>query len=90
MFFHYDMEGLFVELNFGKCKWLLFGTYHPPSQVDIYYFDNLDKAFDTYSSYEKRLLIRNFNTGTSEPRIDSFIYQHDLHNLMEENMFQEY
>ena len=26
--FPYDMEGLFVELNFRKCKWLLFGTYH--------------------------------------------------------------
>ena len=24
-----DMEGLFVELNFRKCKWLLFETYHP-------------------------------------------------------------
>ena len=82
--FPYDMEGLFVELNFRKCKWLLFGTYHPPSQADIYYFDNLDKAFDTYSSYEKRLLIGDFNTETSEPRIDSFIYEHDLQNLVKE------
>ena len=48
MVFTYDMEGLFVELNFRKCKWLIFGAYHPPSQADIYYFDNLDKAFDTY------------------------------------------
>ena len=47
MFFPYDKEGLFVELNLRKCKWLLFRTYHPPSQEDIYYFDNLDKAFDT-------------------------------------------
>ena len=70
--FPYDIEGLFVELNFRKCKWLLFGTYQPPSQVDIYYFGNLDKAFDFYSSYEKRLLIGDFNTKTSEPRIDSF------------------
>ena len=77
----YDMEGLFVELNFRKCKWLLFGTYHPPSQADIYDFDNLDKAFDTYSSYKKLLFIRDFNTKTSEPRIDSFNYEHDLQNL---------
>ena len=80
--FPYDMEGLFVELNFRKCKRLLFGKYHPPSQADVYYFDNLDKAFDTYSSYEKLLL---FNTETSDPRIDSFIYEHDLQNLV--NMF---
>ena len=23
-----DMEGLFIELNLEKVKWLLFGTYH--------------------------------------------------------------
>ena len=34
--FLYDMEGLSPELNFKKCKWLLFGTYYPPSQADIY------------------------------------------------------
>ena len=33
--FPYDMEGLFVELNLRKCKWLLFVTYHPPFQADI-------------------------------------------------------
>lgn len=70
------MEGLFVELNTRKCKWLLFGTYHSPFQADIYYFDNLDQAFDTYSSYEKRLLIG----------IDFFVYEHDLHNRERENM----
>ena len=25
-----DAEGTFVELNFRKIKWLLFGTYHSP------------------------------------------------------------
>ena len=84
-----DMEGLFVELNFRKCKWLLFGTYHPPSQADIHYLDNLDKTFDTYSSYEKRLLIGDFKTKISESCIDSFIYEHDLQKSCErENMFQ--
>ena len=48
MFFPYDMGSLFVELNVRKCKWLFFETYHTPSQADIYHFDNLDKAFDTY------------------------------------------
>ena len=27
-----DIEGLFVELNFRKSKWILKETYHPPSQ----------------------------------------------------------
>ena len=78
------MEGLFIELNFKKCKWLLFGTYHPPSQADSYYFDNLDKAFDTYSSYERRLLMGDFDAETSEPRIDTFVYEHELQSLVKE------
>ena len=52
-----DTEGLLVEINFRKSKWLLFGTYHPPSQNDQYYFDCLDKALDVYSSYEKLFLL---------------------------------
>ena len=34
-----NIEGTFVEINFGKGKWLLCGTYRPPSQSDQYYFD---------------------------------------------------
>ena len=26
-----DVEGMFVELNFRKAKWLLFRTYYSPS-----------------------------------------------------------
>ena len=52
-----DIEGLFIELNFRKAKWLLFGTYHPPIQSNSYYFNNLDKALDLYSHYDKKLLV---------------------------------
>ena len=52
-----DIEGLFIELNFRKAKWLLFGTYHPPTQSDSYYLNNLDKARDLYSHYDKKLEI---------------------------------
>ena len=54
----------------------------------MYYFDNLDKAFDTYCSYEKRLFIGDFNTEISEPRIDSFVYEYELHNLVK--MYRSY
>ena len=36
-----DIEGLFTEHNLRNCKWLLFGTYHPLSQSDKYYFNNI-------------------------------------------------
>ena len=76
-----DIEGLFIELNFKKAKWLLFGTYHPPTQSDQYYFNNLDKALDLYSHYDKKLLAVDFNTEVSDI-LSIFLYQHDLENLV--------
>ena len=73
-----DIEGLFVELNFRKSKWLLMGAYHPPSQSDSYFFEHLDKALDIYSNYEKVLLTGDFNSEIAEPCMDSFLYQPHL------------
>jgi len=42
------IEGIFIEINLRKCKWLLFGTYHPPSQSDRYYFESVSNALDLY------------------------------------------
>ena len=63
-----DIEGIFVEINLKKVKWLLFGTYHPPSQNDDYYFENVTKALDLYSDkYDKFLLAGDFNAEETEP-----------------------
>ena len=62
----HDIEVIFIELNFRKVKWWLFGTYHPtppppsPSQNDQYYFEALDKALDCYSSYDRIVFNRRF------------------------------
>ena len=42
-----DVKGFFIELNFRKSKWFLFGTYHPPAQNDQYFFNSIDKALET-------------------------------------------
>ena len=39
--FSSDVEGLFVELNFTKPKYLLCGTYRPPAQND-HFFNCID------------------------------------------------
>ena len=56
-----DIEGMFVELNFRKCKWLLGGVYHPPSQRDDYFFNCLGNAINVYNTYDKILLVGDFN-----------------------------
>ena len=78
-----EIEGLFIELNFKKAKWLLFGKYHPPTQSDSYYFNHLDRALDLYSHYDKKLLVGDFNTEVSDV-LSIYVYQHDLENLVKD------
>ena len=70
----------FIELNFKKCNWLLCGTCHPPSQNGEYYFNYLHKVLDTYSNYEKVLLVGDFDTEITENFIESLLYEHELSN----------
>ena len=63
-----DIEGMFVEINLRKAKWLLFGSYHPPNQCDNYYFDKVSNSLDIYiDRYDKFLLAGDFNSEDSEP-----------------------
>ena len=79
-----NFEGMFVELNFRKIKWLLFWTYHSPSQNDQYYFEALDKALDCYSSCGRIVLIGDFNSEDHETSMETFLYQHNLTNIVKE------
>ena len=70
-----NIEGIFIEFNLRKNKWLLFVTYCPPSQVDEYLFDEVGKNLDRYSQiYSKFLLIAYFNAEESEPVLVQFLY----------------
>ena len=83
-----DIEGLYIELNFRKSKWLLLRTHHLPSQSDQYYFNNLDKSLDTYSNYEKTFLVGEFNAKTTDHYLSSFLYQHELSRTFKEKMLK--
>ena len=72
---------IFVEINFRKSKSLLCGTYHPPSQSDHYYFDNIDKALDVCFQYEKIMLVGDFNTQIGEKCFGDFLFQHELKSV---------
>ena len=79
-----NIEFLFIELNFKICKLLLCGTYHPPPETDEYYFNYLDKTLDTCRTYEKVLLVGDLSTVMTERYIESFLYEHELSNLVKE------
>ena len=78
-----DMEGIFVEINFRESRWLLWSTYHFPSQSVQYYFDNIDKALDVYCQYEKVVVLieGDFNAQIGEKCFDDFLFQHELKSV---------
>ena len=78
-----DIEGIFVEINFRKSKWLLCVTYHPSSQYGPYYFDNIEKALHVYCQYEKIMLVGDFNAQIGEKRFDEFLFQHEIRSVNE-------
>ena len=81
-----NIEGIFIEINFRKSKWLLLGTYHPPSQNDNFYFDNIGRALNIYTqTYDKFLLAGDFNAEEQEVIIKNFMQLYDLKNLVKED-----
>ena len=80
-----DIEGVFLELNLRKSKWLIFATYHPPNQNDTYYFQSVSFALDTYSKlYDKFLLAGDFNSEDSEVALYTFLEKYDAKNIVKD------
>ena len=73
-----DAEGIFIELNLKKHKWLVCAAYHPPNQKDNYFFNHLGTAIDVYHiTHNKFLLIGNFNAKDIEPCLSQFLFEYD-------------
>ena len=78
-----DIESIFVELNLKNNKWLLMGTYRPPSQCSKFYYSEIGKVLDHFSSsYDNILLAGDFNEEIEMSNTKSFLESHNLSNLV--------
>ena len=81
-----DIESIFIEINLIKTRWLFCGCYHPPSQSDQYFFENIRKALDRCSKhYDKFMLVGDFNAEESEPCLSQFLYEYNAKKIDKEN-----
>ena len=81
-----NIEGIFVELNFRKTKFLLLATYHPPNQLDNYYFQCIGNALENYiRNYDKIILAGDFNAQEEETIMSMFLGTYGLQSLVKEN-----
>ena len=80
-----EIEGIFVEINLRKTKWLLFGRYRPPRQQAEYFLKHDNYAFDTYKqTFDKFLLVGDFNTEETNLIMSEFLFNNDAKNLVEQ------
>ena len=53
-----DVEGIFIELNIGRSKWLLMGGYNLKKENISYYLNHLSKVLDKHIiNYENMILL---------------------------------
>ena len=87
--FSNKIEAIFVEIHLRKNKFLLVGTYHSTHPDyglnDNDYFEQIEFALDTYSSYDKFLLAGDFNVQESEPCMQDFLEEFNAKNLVKGN-----
>ena len=53
-----DMDGTFVEMNFQKCRLLLFGSCHPLSHSHKYFLDYLSFRLNVLTKNKKKFCIK--------------------------------
>ena len=74
-----------IEIILRKTIFLPMVAYHPPSQPDLYFFDNITKILNKYTqSYHKVLLAGDFNAQVNETYINKVMSNHDLHSIVKE------
>ena len=80
-----DIEGIFVEINLKKTKWLWFGGYRPPRQQAKYFLKHVNYALDTYrQTLDKFLLAGDFNIEKTDPIKSEFLFKNDSKNLVQQ------
>ena len=78
-----DIEGIFIEINLRKSKWLMLATYRPPSSSKSQYLNSIGNAVDFYSkTYKNVVLLGDFNITESEEEMHDFLEDYDLSNLV--------
>ena len=81
-----EIEGIFIEINLRKSKWLLFAGYNNKKSNIGCYLNKLGPTLDNLlSKYENLLVIGDFNSEIKETSMSEFCDIYNLKNLIKEH-----
>ena len=79
------IEILPLELRLLNSKWLILGTYKPPSQNEPTYVSEIQKLLTYYrSSYDNILLLGDFNMSFSNKNMKDLCDMFELNHLIKD------
>ena len=83
-----NVEGIIVEINLRKMKFLLLGIYHSTNKkygsTDDVFLREVGAVLDVYSSYDKFLIVGDFNMQEGNLVLDDFLDEFHAKNLVGE------
>ena len=79
-------DGLFIEINIRKKKWLLVGTYNPNKNLISNHLKEIGKNLDNYSSkYDNVILLGDLNSEPTESAVKDLCEIYSCKNLIKDN-----
>ena len=86
----HDIEGIFIEINLRKTKWVLFGGYNPKKERISYFLNHVGQSLDKYiGNYDNILLLGDYNSEVIEEKMRDFCDIYNLANLIKEHTCYE-
>ena len=80
------IESFYVELDLSSNKWLINCSYNPHKSLIGYDLDAVSKTLDLHSStYDKIMLLGDFNTEIDEQHMQSFLNNYSLKSLIRQS-----
>ena len=80
-----EIEGIFLEINLRKIKWLIMTGYNPKKENISYFLEYLSLGIDKYiCNYDNLLLIGDFNSEIYEKDMNEFCNLYNLTSLIRE------
>ena len=82
---NFTQEGLFIEVDLKKQKWLIFGGYNPAKPLIHTFLSELSLVLDQLLiSYENLIIIGDFNAEISEIAMKEFCETYSMTSLNKE------
>ena len=80
-----EIEAKAIEINLQNIKWLLVGIYRPPSQLEVFFLEEIRRYIEHFCTrYQNFLIIGDFNLNEANNSLQDFMHDLNLENIVKE------